>query len=285
MPYTLTHFGATLLPDAMPEDDLSTGMVDSSLVDSIGAAFNYFGSAQRLPRKQQILHKGKFAGEVLYRVTDNGDYRVTSSGDYRVTAASRAADLAGKVSDLKAKIGQWDQLWRRRTADDELTWKQCRLLQVKHTETVDNADVVSEVESIFETLQVGWRSAAATTTSGSVTADITRPLIVPNAGSMLVRDAILRVARTSGTITQVHVTGPGIDITWTGSIGASQTLVIDAGAQTVLIGTTEQYSGLVLNAGHTSDEWLPLNVGNVTLLVSLTGGNGTVSVEHYNRWP
>lgn len=285
MPYLYTYFDDTPMPNAMQEDDLSTGQVESSLVDSIGGKFDFFGSTQRLPRSHQFSHKGKYVGEVLERVTSSGDTRVTDDGTVRVTAPSKVADLHGKTDDLKAKIGVLGQLWRQRIADGVLTWKRCRLLQVEHTEDVENANVVSEVQTTFETKDVGWRSAAAVTTSVSATAGITNALNVPNAGSMPARNATLRVARTSGTITAVQVTGTGIDFTWTGSIGASQTLVINTEDETVLIGTTDQYNGFVLNAGHTSDVWLPLPTGTVTLLVTLTGGNGNVSVEHYNQWP
>lgn len=285
MTHTLTYFDDTPLPDAVPEDNLSTGLTQSSLLDSLGGGYNYFGTTQRLPRSQQFTHKGKYVGEVLYRVTSSGDYRVTDDGTYRVTAPSKAADLAGKVDDIKAKIGSWGQVWRKRIADGVLTWKQSRLLQVIHEETVENADVVSEVECVFETLDVGWRSAAAVTTSVGATNGIPAALNVQNSGSIPVRDAILRVARTSGTITQVTITGVGIDITWTGSIGASQTLTIDAGKQTILRSTTDQYSGFTLNVGHTVDDWLPLVVGANIFLVTVTGGNATVSVEHYDQWP
>jgi hypothetical protein len=285
MTHVLTYFDEVPLPEAMTEDDLSTGIVDSGLVDSIGSAYNYFGATQRYPRRQQISHKGLYEGEVGYRVVDNGDERVVSGGDYRVTAPSKLADLHGKVTDLKSKIGVWGQLWRKRLADDVLTWKRARLLHVEQVGTIDEADAVSEVGSLFETLDVGWRSAAAITTSVSATAIVPHALIVPNAGSIPISDAILRVARTSGTITQVSITGTGIDIAWSGSIGASQTLVIDAGQQTALIDSTDQYSGLTFNAGHAGLEWLPLTVGTNILLVTVTGGNATVSIEHYNQWP
>jgi len=285
MSYKLTDFDGVPLPDAMPTDDLSTGMVESSLRDSIGGVYNYFGSAQRLPRRHQIPHKGKYVGEVDVRVTSDGDTRVTSDGDTRVTAASKLADLAGKTDDLKSMIGKWAPLWRERLTDGQLTWKQCRLLQVRHVETVEQANVVSEVETVFETSDVGWRSEGAVTTSVNAVGGTPVALNVPNAGALQVNDAIVRIARTSGTITQVSITGAGIDITWTGSIGASETLEIDAGEQTVLIGSTEQYSGFSLGSGHSDDHWLPLAPGSNILIATVTGGNATVSVEHYNQWP
>jgi hypothetical protein len=285
MPYILTEFDNVPLPVAMPEDDLSTGMVESSLLDSIGGVYNYFGPAQRLPRRHQFAHRGKYEGDVTYRIIDTNFFRVTSDGLVRVTASMALADLHGKTNDLKAKIGVWGQLWRKRLADDEMTWKWCRLLKVNHVEVIENANMVSEVESIYETADVGWRSEDPVVTSESASDGVGASLNVSNSGTIQVRDAILRVERTSGTITQVTITGIGIDITWTGSIGSGETLVIDDGAQTVQIGSNDEYDGFVLGAGHTVDGWLPLDIGVNTLTVTVTGGNADVSVEHYNQWP
>lgn len=287
MTHTLTYFEHIPLPDAMPEDDLSTGMVESALKNSIGGVYDYFGDAQRLPRRQQFVHKGKYEGEIVVRVTSDGDTRVASGGDTRVATASKIADLHGKVDDLKSMIGTRGQLWRRRLADDQLTWKLCRLLQVNHVEVVENAGAVSEVQSVYETQDAAWKSSAAITTSVSAVNGVPIGMNVQYSGAIPVKDAILRVQRTSGTITQVTVTGVGvgINLTWTGSIGASQTLEIDDGEQTIVINDTDEYDGLVLGANHTVETWLPLSVGANILLVTVVGGNATVSVEHYNQWP
>lgn len=285
MPYTLIRFDEVQLPTAMPVEDFGTGPVESTLRASVGGVTDILGSAQRRPRRHTFGHKGKYVGEVAYRITSDGDYRVTSDGDLRVTAASKIADLHGKTDDLKAKIGVLGTLWRERLADGELTWKRCRLMEVRHVETVANADVVSEVESVFETNQAGWRSENAVTASVSASDGVPVALVVENAGALPVEDAILRVERTSGTISEVRVVAIGIDITWTGSIAAAQTLVIDDQDQTVLIGTSDQYSGFTRNAGHTADNWLPLARGTNVLTVTVIGGDATVSLEHYNQWP
>ena len=285
MPYTLTRFLEIPLPDAMPTDDLSTGKVPNGIVPSIGSVFNYFGSTQQFSQHHEINHSGKYVGGVVYRVTVDGNERVTVDGSYRVTAESRAADLNGKVDDLKAQIGKWGVLWRKRLPDGQMTWKSCRLLQVRNVETVADADVVSKVDSLFETMEVAWRSEDTVSHAVSVSAGVTNGLVIDNGGSLLVRDAVLTVACTSGTITSVTVTGVGIDLTWAGSIANGQTLTLDAGEQTVLIGTTDQYAGLTLNAGHTSDLWLPLTPGTNVLMVGVVGGNATVTMEHDDQWP
>lgn len=285
MTHTLTYFEHIPLPDAMPEDDLSTGMVESALKNSIGGVYDYFGDAQRLPRRQQFVHKGKYEGEIVVRVTSDGDTRVTSDGDTRVATASKIADLHGKVDDLKSLIGVRGQLWRRRLADDQLTWKLCRLLQVNHVEVVENAGAVSEVQSVYESQDAAWKGSTAITTSVNAIDSVPIGMNVQNGGAVPIKDAILRVQRTSGTITQVTVTGVGVDLTWTGSIGESQSLEVDDGEQTIVIDDTDQYDGLALGVSHTVETWLPLSVGANILLVTVVGGNATVSVEHYNQWP
>ncbi len=285
MPYRLTYFDEIPLPLAMPTDDISTASVESALRDSVGGVFDYYQSLVSLPRRQKFLHKGIYEGSIRYRVTSDGDYRVTSSGDYRVASDSAVRDLQGQTDDLKAKIGVTGQVWRERLADGALTWKQCRLLHVKHVETVDQASVISEVESEFETTMVAWRAEVATTSSINTTSGSTSTLNVSNAGLMTVEDAILRISRTSGTITSVHVTGDGVDLIWTGSIGAGETLEIDAGLDTVTIDDEDEYSGFELGSGHASVNYLPLQRGTNLFQVTVSGGNATVSVEHYNQFP
>lgn len=269
----------------MPTDDLSTGQVESGLRDSIGGVYNYFGEDRRLPRRHTFRHVGKYVGEIVYRVTSDGSYRVTSDGSYRTTAASRLANLQGQTDDLKAEIGEWGELWRERLIDGQLTYKWCRLLGVRHEESVENAHVVSEVESEYETADVAWRSEDVSTVSVNAVAGTMIGFVTSNIGAIDVKDALLRVACTSGTITQINLVGNGIDLTWAGSLATNQTLIIDSGEQTVPVGSSDEYDGLTLNAGHTIDEWLLLTRGMNSFVVTLTGGNATVTMEHNNQWP
>jgi len=284
MPYTLTKFGNTPLPDTMQEEDFSTGAVSTGLVGSIGASFNYFGSNTRYPRAQQFRHRGKYVGRVLYRITDDGAYRTMDSGGYRTTAPSAVADLAGKVDDLKGKLGQWDVLWRKRIADGVLTWKECRLLRVDHVEKLENANVVSDISSIFETLDVGWKAATATSRSKTTVDGVTNSLSIPNAGTVPIRDAVFTVTRLTGTITSVTLTGPSMDFTWTGSLGSGAALVVDGGDHTILAGGVDAYDDLVFNAGHTIDDWLLLPRGQSTIYVTVTGGTSTINMTTYDQF-
>lgn len=286
MPYTLTYFGDVALPDAMQDEDFSTGQVGGTLVDSIGGRFNYFGSTTRLPRSQQFTHRGLYVGEVIYRVTDEGDFRVIDNGAYRSTAVSKLADLQGKTDDLKAMIGQWAQLWRSRISDGVETWKQCRLLQVRHVEDVDKANAVSEIECAFETLHIAWRAAEITSEVKNPAAGTTTWLNIANGGTLPVRDAILTVTSLVTTTTSVRLYSvvAGVDFTWAGSLAAGQTLTIDAGTLTATIGDTDEYANLTFNAGHTIDDWILLPLGQALFYVSVTGSNATVTLSHYDQF-
>lgn len=284
MPYRNLRFGSAYLPDRMPEDDLDTGDAEGTLVDSVGGAFDHWGDRRRLPRKDVIQHRGKYVGEKTYWVDHLGNYIVDHLGN-RIIIGTAEQMLRSQVDAIKAKEGQRDSLWRQREDDGALQWKTARLLRVNHTQTVNEAKIIAECFLAFETLMAGWRDEAAAITSRSVSDGVLDFLNVHNDGVYTVEDAVLTVARTSGTITAVRVTGSGIDLSWSGSIEAGETLTIDAGQQTVQIGDGDEYSGFALNAGHTADTWLPLSAGQNILHVTVTGGNADVSVEHYAQWP
>jgi hypothetical protein len=286
MPYQLMDFAGIDLPVAMSEDDLSTGQVASTLAASIGGVYDVAGSARRWPGAHQFSHKGIYeAGGsfTIDRITTNGDTRVTSTGDTRVIIANPIYELMQKTDSLKAMIGTRGALYRRRYFDQARSWKTCRLLEVRHTETVEQASVVAEVESVYETSMNGWHAATATTVSADISSGVATPLNVFNSGILPVYDGVLTVTRLGSTITQVTVTSPLTNLVWTGTIAAAQSLVIDAGRQTITNGGADAYSGLVVGASVT--EWLPLNVGTNVITVTATGGNAHVDFVFYAQWP
>jgi hypothetical protein len=287
MPYQYTDFIGVPLPDAMPEDDLSTGQVSTTLAASIGNVYDAYGSARRWPGAHQFQHKGKYigqeSGDIVERVTPEGLERYTPEGIMRVVKTIPLLELQLKTDALKALIGLRGQLWRRRFFDAQRSWKTCRLLEVKHVETVEQAGVVSEVQSTYETMMNGWHAQTATSVAVNTTAGVATTLQTNNGGMLPVYDGVLTIARTGTAITQVRVTGTGIDITWTGTIAAAQSLVIDAGAQTITNGGADAYSGFVLGAS--VSDWLPLTLGNNILTITTTGGPATVTLSYYQQWP
>jgi hypothetical protein len=283
--HRIYQFGAVALPPALPEDDLSTGAVDSTIVDSVGGVFDAWGAVTRRPRRQVLNLRGMYEltgdgvfvhGNPLYLVDHGGNNIVDHAGN-RIIADSAPAALQRAVDLLKAQIGTRQKLYRRAENDGAVTWRDARLLRVGHVRTVDDAGAVARLEMAFETHQAEWRANALTTLAAALPAG----LLVVNSGSMTVHDATLAILATDA-ITWITISGPGSDLTWTGALGAGSTLIIDAGAQTVRIGGSDYYSGLVRGAGHTAATWLTLAPGMYILSVTANAA-GTATLTYYEQ--
>jgi hypothetical protein len=309
MSYRYDKFDDVLLPANDPAPDLSPGEVDTSLLDSVGAAFNYYGDRQRLPRKQTITMQGKYIGQTEYLVDHEGNYLVDYQASFIVNEADvfivdqdgnfimDMADTAGnlliagrgpnrlraQIDALTEKLGQLGYLYRQRLDDDVYQVKQCRLVGVNLPRRVEEVDVIANVTVTFETEKPTWRRVQ--TTSSQITLGAGQNvLVVHNDGNVVVHDALIAVAASS-TITSLQVAkhGGGINWTWAGSLTAGQSLAIDCGAQTVIRGAVDEWNGLTLNSGHTEDGWLPLAKGQTILIITCDGA-GTFSVLHDDQW-
>ena len=284
MSYRITAFGAVPLPDAMTEDDLSTGRVASSLVPTLGGALDIYGTRQRAPGKQEIEVRGMYVGEVRYLVSHAGDQLVDHAGNLLIAGSSRNW-LRQQVDALRGMVGRRDQLWRRRDEDGVRQWRTARLLGVHMEQDTERwAAEVAEVRATFEAAQGAWRGVAAVVDTASLTANVTATETVTVLGNAPVEDAIITLTAT-GTITslRVRVLALGIDWTWAGTLTAGQSLVVDCGALTVRKAGLDAYSGFTLNAGHTAAGWLPLAVGDNAVLLLATG-TGTATISHYDQW-
>jgi phage-related protein len=116
---------------------------------------------------------------------------------------------------------------------------------------------------------------------------VPKGITLSNGGDITIYDPVITVLVTSGTMTQLDIDGidDAIDITWTGSISVGTTLQIDCAPQTVTnLSGTDQYSGFVLNSGHTVRGWLPINPGITPLLFTVTGAGANISVTHYDQF-
>ena len=286
MTHRIYLFGTTPLPPAMPEDDLSTGQVDSTLVDSIGSVYDAWGNAAGLPRRQTINLRGMFeisnndafpGGQSIYLVSHLGDQIVDHLGNNIIVDSAPLA-LRRNITLLKAQTGTRQRLFRRREDDAVISWKLARLIKIGYIRTIEDANAVANLEMTFETHQAGWRMNTATT----VAANLPAGLSITNGGDITVYDAVLMITAT-GTITSLAITGTPtglgvIDLAWTGSLTSGQALVIDAGAGTVRIGGTNQYAGFSRGAGHTAAGWIPIPVGASVLNVTgNAAGNASIT--------
>lgn len=286
MPYRILRFDNVFLPDRIAHDDLSSGQVESPLVDSVGGTFDFFGSRARLPRRIEIVHQGRYLGAPLAWVTEGGALVVNEDDKAILFAASGSPRF--QVDAIKALTGQRRRLWRQRDEDGALLWRNARLMHVHHIRKNEDVSRVADVELRFETDEPTWKVEPLLTPNVAVTAGLGNPaaLLVDNVGSVAVLDARLRITRTSGTITQVNLANAmtGANVGWNGSIGAGGVLVIDTGLQTVRLNDGDAYGGFFLWPDHSTAGWFPLTTGPNACTFSTVGGNATVQVEYYAQW-
>lgn len=285
MAYRYIEFDGVLLPTANFEQQHDTAPIESDLQDSVGSVYDYRGAARKAARKQTISLRGIYWGETGYMVDEAGNPIVDEAGNYLI-AGDAVNMLRAQVDALRAKRGARGPLWRVRISDGARQWLTARLLQIAWQRTRPDMAVRAELSCQFESAMVAWRAEDATTVSGSATAGAPLGLLASNGGDVDVHDAILSVAATSGTVTGVRVQGleAGIDWTWTGTLATGQTLQVDCGSQTMRRSGADVYGGWVRAAAHTAPGWLPLALGDNPFLVTVAGGNATITISHYNQF-
>jgi len=178
---------------------------------------------------------------------------------------------------LTAKIGVRGSLWRRRESDSATQWRTARLLSVGGTRVVADVDAIVNLTASFETTMPGWRASAQSSAS------LLSNALVSVAGTLPVRHAVLTVT-ASATISSVSVYSAerGIDWTWTGTLAAGSSLIINDEAQTIQNAGADAYSGLVLGSGHTAAGWLDLEPGNQAVSVTVVGTASAVSLAWWD---
>lgn len=278
MPYRIYEFDGVALPDVLPEDDLASGTVASSIVESAGGAFDWAGSARRLPRRIVVPFAGAYGGgpDTIGLVTEDGD-RIIETTNVPIVVGTAALLMRDARDMLTAKIGVRGSLWRRRESDSAAQWRTARLLSVGGTRVVSDVDAIVNLTANFETTMPGWRASAQSTAS------LLSNALVSVGGTLPVRHAVLTVT-ASATITAVTVYSAerGIDWTWTGTLAAGASLVVNDEAQTITNAGADAYSGLVLGSGHTAAGWLDLEPGNQAVNVTVTGTASAVSLAWYD---
>lgn len=284
MSYQYVEFDGVDLPLFNHSQNHSPMSSDATLRDSIGGSYDWRGATRKKGRKQTISLSGVYLGEVTYLTDGLGNYLVDESGNFIVAGHAKEM-LRSQVADLMAKKGVRGQLWREDLSTDDRQWKTARLLQVNWQRKYDDHAVIANMSCAFETSMEFWHAEEATETSVNAVAATPKALNITNNGQQ-VDDAVITITHTSGTITAIafldHATG--VDWTWTGSLSGGTILTIDCGAQTIRKGSTDSYSGFALGGSHTAAGWLPLSSGENAFGVTLTGGNATVTVSHYDQY-
>jgi hypothetical protein len=286
--YAIVRFGTVQLPERMPTDDLSTGHVESTLRASIGATYDLYGALPTQPRRQEIVAKGIYLGETGYWVDaadQPEDAGSAGAGDYLIFG-NKAQMIQAQLDAIKGKVGQRDQLWRERSNDRALHWKQARLLQVRHLQGQERAGYISEIECTFESAQGGaWRAETAVKHSYALAATgYEYALVVPVDSEYTIDDAVITITRGSGSLVSVVIRcfELGIDLTWVGLATSSGALIIDCGAQTMRHSNgSDIYQYFAFGNTHTARGWCPLPPGDHLFYMTVAGGTATVDISYY----
>lgn len=254
MAYSLVTFDSANLPLCVPEDPLNSGAVLPGLAGAAGGVFDRYGGRTVLPKARRLDFRGRYDGS--------------------------ATALRTQLDALRAKIGVWGLLVRKRDDDSVLQSIYARLLAVNGTWVLeDGASALLELQ--WETAEPAWRAASGSTASGSVGGSTS----IVNDGTAPVVDAVVTLTASGGALVNPTLTiaAIGVALKFTGSIADTKALVIDCGAMTVKNDGANAYSGFSLEAGHTARGWMPLSVATHSLAVAGTGA-GTVGVAFVKRY-
>jgi len=283
--YQLIEFDGVDLPLYNPRQDHSPAPMGSALLAAIGGYVDYYGTRRGTAQSQALSITGVVWGETEYLVDEDCNFIVDENGDY-IIGGNAAVSLTSQLAALRDKARRRGSLTRQRLSDSYREWKTAHFLEMRQPQEVRDRDFMATVTCTFEMIDPGWHSETATTAGRTLPAGMQKPLYVQNGGGMTVEDAVVTVTRISGTVTQVDIdcTAQGIDLRWTGSM-ATGSLVIDCGAATVRKAGADAYVTGFVQSGHTARTWLPLAQGTNELLVTVTGGDATVSVVFYAQNP
>ena len=254
MAYSLVTFDSAALPLCVPEDPLGTGSVTPGLTAAAGGMFDRYAARQVLPRARVIPFRGRYDGS--------------------------STALRTQIDALRAKLGVWGLLVRKRDDDAVLQSVYARLLNVDGTWLLeDGASALLSMD--WETAEPTWRHNGASAASGSVGGNTS----IVNDGTAPVIDPIITLTASGGTLVNptLIISAIGVSLKWTGTIANTKALIINCGTMTVTNDYVNAYSGFSLESGHTARGWMPLTVATHTLAVAGTG-SGSVGVAFTRRY-
>lgn len=277
--YSITRFGSVTLPIYNVEYEINTVPADGAALLNVGADVWDGNGSQRAPQK--------FPAPVRYK------------GLVHDTALNT---LRSTFDGLRALTGKREWLYRTANNDSTVQQAQARLMAVEVKRSVEHK---KHFEIDFSFLLLGpwrgdshsdWRFDSGELLDDGLTFDSTdfqanfssgsMTLTLVNDGNLPVDDAVLTVQAGSGSITQVAVTGPGIDWQIDRTITAGQSLVVDCGARTVQINGSDAYRYFTLNSLHAVRNWLWLEAGSTAIVVTVAGtfSGASANVVFRDRW-
>ncbi len=191
--------------------------------------------------------------------------------------------MESKLATLKALEGVRSKLWRSNGVDAQ--WRWARLMQVEDAAS-RGTPATDEISLTFEMATGVW--------NGTPHDDVTtlnvspKTITVANGGNMRVGDAVVMVTAGSAPITALSIAISGVSkFTYSGTIAVGKSVVIDCGALSVHNDGVDDYEHFALDTNlHTISEWLRLEPGNNSVVVTITGGatDSTIHFQYNDGW-
>lgn len=284
MPFQISQFDDLNLPVLNPSQQHDTQPGASALVDSIGGFFNRFGSDDARAQRQPITINGLVWGEDTFMDDGEGGSDSTETYADAWLIGDGETMLRSQLQALRDKVRKQGTLWRVNFDNDARQWKTAYFTRMGQPQVVDDRVFKAAVALEFEPLMTNWHAEEAVTFSVNTTAGVTATMSVENGGGATAHDAVLTITRTSGTITNIAIGSVdlGIGLSWIGSLGAGNVLVIDGGAKTVLKDGAASYTQFTV-AG-TVPGWLPIQPGSYEINIITTGGAATCELTFFEQF-
>ncbi len=284
--YRLVKFGTTNLENTNQVDEIGSGETPTHyhlLPD--GGALDAFGGAQKYPGV------------------------VTRAKSMRLTVSTETG-VSDLYFQLLALVGKRDRLYRE-MVDGALHWQYARLKGMTAARDYQTAKykLIQDVDLLFETQEATWRGGLSggwffdsgeyfdsglLFDSGSPESLSSSPTVFTvsngdanDAGRAPVRSITISIEAGSAALSAITIARTGGEsITFSGSVAAGETLVIDTGTMQVLNDGDNAYDDLTLSPTADMASWFALDPGDNEITVTFTGGGtgSEITFNFYEAW-
>jgi hypothetical protein len=282
--YRLTRFGSVDLQHYNQVDFIGSGSTPTAYqLLPEGGALDLFGNLQK--------HPGTVERSKSMRLTANTE-----------------AEVESLFSQLMALRGKRDRLYRE-TATGDIHWQYARLVEVTAERSYEQTKFkrIQDISLRFVTQEAFWRGdlgglwyldsgelldsglvfdSGQTYELASSPENITVS-IGADAGRAPIRSIRIRVTAGSLAITAISIVRTGGEsITFSGTIGAGNQLIIDTGTMQVMNDGVDAYDDLSLSSTADLAAWFSFEPGDNDLSVTFTGGGtgSEIDFSFYEVW-
>lgn len=257
MAYYLSGFSTVTFPLVQPITEMPTVPAMQGAIATLGGGFDAWGSDDA---------PAAFPVFVQYRVA---------------VASAVAATYVAAVDELRGLARKRAYL-ARKAQDGTVHYALARLTSVTGTDTIETFSVL-ELTLEFEVWEHWWGQLyeETATLTGS-------PQDVPVTGYGNIADDYATLTITAGDAAITAVTVACGDATWTytGTIVIGNSLIVDAGAWSVLNDGADAYADFAFGALHVLPGMFRLLPGANTVTVTYTGGGtgSTIKIDYSDAW-